>query len=321
MRTLNRRVVLALFGLQLVVSALLVAILISIGAEAQRVITSGAALIICAGLLMAYWRGWEYARHADVVAITLLAAFGLPDQFVTDSLSLLVLVPPALALILTPPPWILGSALALLGILLARGGGKGVFTDAQTLTFYWLVVGSMFLSRILTDAARRDAQDQAVRAEAAREQSEDQARKMTQQAEDLTTQNAQQQQLLELVTTLETPVVALAEGVLLAPVVGRLDNQRAATLTTRLLTAVNDRRAQLIVLDIAGVTTIDAEVARALLQSVRALRLLGCAVTITGISAEVAMSFTQLGIGLGDVATAQSPQEALELFANRGRLV
>jgi rsbT co-antagonist protein RsbR len=321
MNNLYRRVVLALFALQLVGSAVLLVVLISIGVKDQRLIASGAALIVCAGLLLAYWRGWDYARHADVVAITLLAAFGLPDQFVTESLSLLVLVPPALALILAPPPWILGSALALLGILLTRGGGVGVYTDAQTLTFYWLVAGSMFLSRILTEAAQRDAQDQAGRAEAAREQSEQQARKMAQQAEDLTTQNAQQQQLLELVTTLETPVVGLAEGVLLAPVVGRLNGQRAATLTARLLRAVSDRRAQLIVLDIAGVTTIDAEVAQALLQSVRALRLLGCAVTVTGISAEVAMSFTQLGVGLGDVATAQSPQEALELFANRGRLV
>ena len=130
----------------------------------------------------------------------------------------------------------------------------------------------------------------------------------------------QQQQLLGLVTTLETPVVVLAEGVLLAPVVGRLDSQRAAALTARLLTAASGRRARLVVLDIAGVSAIDADVARALLQSVRALRLLGCAVTVTGISAEVAMSFTRLSISLGDVATAQSPQEALELFTNRSRL-
>jgi anti-anti-sigma regulatory factor len=319
MSNLYRRVVLTLFGLQLVGSVLLVTVLFSSGADAQRLTAAAAALIVCAGLLLAYWRGWEYARHADVVAITLLAAFGLPDEFVTHSLSLLVLVPPALALILTPPPWILGSALVLLGILLARGGGGGVFTDLQTLTFYWLVAGSMFLSRILADAARRDAQDQAGRAEAAREQYEGQALRLAQQAEALAAQNAQQQQLLELVTTLETPVVALADGVLLAPVVGQLNSQRAAALTTRLLAAVSDQHARLVVLDIAGVTTIDAEVARSLLQSVQALRLLGCAVTITGISAEVAMSFTRLGIGLGDVATAPSPQEALELFTNRDR--
>lgn len=321
MGSLYRRVVLALFGLQLLGSALLLIILISIGAEAQRLVAAGAALVICASLLLAYWRGWEYARHIDVAAVTLLAAFGLPDEFVTTFLSLLVLVPPALALILTPPPWILGSALVLLGILLARGGGGGVYSDGQTLTFYWLVAGSMFLSRILTDAARREVHEQASLAEAAREQSERQTRSLAQQAEDLAAQNAQQQQLLELVTTLETPVVALAEGVLLAPVVGRLDGQRAAALTARLLAAVGGQRARLVVIDIAGVAAIDAEVAQALLQSVRALRLLGCAVTVTGISAEVAMSFTRLGIALGDVATAQSPQEALELFANRGRLV
>jgi anti-anti-sigma regulatory factor len=321
MSNLNRRVVLALFGLQLVVNVLLLGILLSIDAEAQRLIASSAALIFCAGLLLAYWRGWEYARHADVAVITLLVAFGLPDEFVTRSLSLIVLVPPAIGLILTPPPWILGSALVLLGILVVRGGGETVYADPQTLTFYWLVAGSMFLSRILTDAASRDAQDQASRAEAARQQSEEQARKMAQQAEELAAQNAHQQQLIELVTTLETPVVSLVEGMLLAPVVGRLDSQRAAALTTRLLAAVGERRAQLVVIDIAGVVAIDAEVAQALLQSVRALRLLGCAAIVTGISAEVALAFTRLGIALGDVVTAQSPQEALEQFASRGRLV
>lgn len=197
MNSLYRRVVLALFTLQLVGSVLLLAILLAIGAEAQRLIAAGAALIICAALLLTYWRGWEYARHADVIAITLLVAAGLPDEFVTRSLSLLVL---------------------------------------------------------------------------------------------------------------------------LAPVVGRLNGQRAATLTSRLPGAVGSRRARLVVIDIAGVAAVDAEVARALLQSVQALRLLGCAVVVTGFSAEVAMLFARLGITLGDVATAQSPQEALELFANRSRL-
>jgi hypothetical protein len=48
---------------------------------------------------------------------------------------------------------------------------------------------------------------------------------------------------------------------------------------------------------------------------VRALRLVGCATTITGISADVAMAFTHLGASLGNVAIARSPREALELYA------
>ena len=43
----------------------------------------------------------------------------------------------------------------------------------------------------------------------------------------------------------------------------------------------------------------------------QALRLLGCRVTLSGISSEVALTLTQQEIALSDIATARSPQEAL----------
>jgi rsbT co-antagonist protein RsbR len=315
MRTMYRQVVLALLGLQLFATLLLLFILISNGAEAQPVIAAGCALIICTTLLLAYWRGQEWARYANVVAITLLTGFGLNEAGIMRLVSLIVLVPPALALVLTPPLWMLSSAVVLLVILIGRGNGIGIYTDSQTLIFYWVVVACMFLSRMIADAARRDAHDQASRAEAALEQSERQAQDLARQAGDLSEQNARQQQLLDLVTTLETPAVSLADGVLLAPLVGRLDSRRAKALTARLLDEASAQRTRLIVLDIAGVTTVDADVVLALVSSVRALRLIGCAATITGISADVAMAFTQLGTTFDDVATARSPQEALVLYA------
>jgi len=279
------------------------------------VIAAGSALIICTILLLAYWHGHEWARYVDVVAITVLAGFGLNEDGIMRLVSLLVLVPPALALVLTPPLWMLGSAVLLLVIVIGRGKGMGIYTDSQTLIYYWVVVICMFLSRLIADMARRDARDQASRAEAALEQSERQAQDLARQAGDLSEQNARQQQLLDLVTTLETPAVSIADGVLLAPLVGRLDNRRAKALTARLLDEASAQRTQLLVLDIAGVTTVDADVVPALLSSVRALRLIGCAAMITGISADVALAFTQLGATFDDVATARSPQEALALYA------
>jgi anti-anti-sigma regulatory factor len=310
-----RQVVLALLGLQLFATLLLLLILLSNGEAAQPVIAAAGALIICTILLLAYWRGQEWARYADVVAITLLVGFGLNEVGIMRLVSLIVLVPPALALVLTPPLWMIGSAVLLLVILIGRGNGMGIYTDPQTLIFYWVVVACMFLSRRIADVARRDARDQASRAEAALEQSERQAQDLARQAGDLSEQNARQQQLLDLVATLETPAVALADGVLLAPLSGRLDIRRAEALTARLLDAASAQRARLIVLDIAGVTTVDANVVPALLSSVRALRLVGCAAMITGISADVAMTITQLGAVFADVATARSPQEALARYA------
>jgi anti-anti-sigma regulatory factor len=135
-----------------------------------------------------------------------------------------------------------------------------------------------------------------------------------QQAIALRNQNAEQQRLLDLVATLETPAIALADGVLLAPIVGTLDSRRIEVLTGRLLREASERRARRIILDIAGVTVLDTAVAKALLQLAQALRLLGCKVTITSISAEVAMTLTNLEISFAEVSTARSPQEALELL-------
>ena len=252
MRSIYRPVVLALLGLQLFATLLLLFSLLSNGAEAQPVIAAGCALVICATLLLAYWRGHEWARYADVVAITLLTGFGLDEAGILQMVSLIVLVPPALALVLTPPLWMLSSAVVLLVIVIWRGNGMGIYTDLQTLIFYWVVVACMLLSGMISDAARRDAHEQARRAEVALEQSENQAQDLARQASDLSEQNARQQQLLDLVTTLETPAVSLANGVLLAPLVGHLDNRRAEALTARLLDEASAQRARLIILDIAA---------------------------------------------------------------------
>jgi anti-anti-sigma regulatory factor len=104
--------------------------------------------------------------------------------------------------------------------------------------------------------------------------------------------------------------------VVLAPVVGHLDSRRAKALTARLLQEVSEQRAQLVVIDIAGVSAVDTEVAQALLRASQAVRLLGCRVIITGISASIATTLTHIGINLGEVATARTPQEALAKFVN-----
>jgi anti-anti-sigma factor len=127
----------------------------------------------------------------------------------------------------------------------------------------------------------------------------------------MSTQLDQQKQLLDLVATLETPTIPLAEGVLFAPIVGHIDTRRAQALTAKLLHETSAQRARLVVLDITGVSIIDTAVAKALLNTTQALRLLGCEVTLSGISASIAMTLTQLGIQLQNVSTARNPQEAL----------
>lgn len=141
---------------------------------------------------------------------------------------------------------------------------------------------------------------------------ETQQTKLVRTNEQLQQQLASERELLNLVSALETPVVSLAEGILLAPIVGHIDSRRADILRSHLLEVVHANRTRLMILDITGVTTIDTSVAQALMMTIQALRLLGCKVVVSGISATVAMTLTHLGVDLHNVETVRSPEEALE---------
>lgn len=158
-----------------------------------------------------------------------------------------------------------------------------------------------------------------IQAEQARQQAE-QAAQQTQEQMALVEQQYQtERQLRELVSVLETPTVGLANGVLLAPIVGTIDSQRAQLLTERLLAAVHTQHVRTMIIDLAGVATVDTQVARTLMQVVQALQLLGCRVVLTGISAHVATMLTRLDIDLENVTIAHSPQEILHKNGNGAR--
>ncbi len=313
MEITQRQVVLGLLSLQVVCGVLLLIGEALIGGSA--VPASAVAALATIGLLIAYWRGLEYARHLHIIIITLLVGIGTPQQFVTELTSPIALVPAALALVMVGPNWILGSMGGVFAMFLVRGAGVTAYTnDLRTVAILIVIVGSMFLARVVADAARRAAERNARQAESAQAGAEQQAQALAAQADSLAEQNRRQQRLLELVATLETPTVALADGVLLAPLVGHLDGQRAAALTQRLLHTVHEQRARMVLLDIAGVVEVDDEVASALIRTARAVRLLGCEVTITGISSAVATTLARRSAALEGIATARAPQEVLEAF-------
>jgi anti-anti-sigma regulatory factor len=269
------------------------------------------ALPVLIGLLIAYWRGWTPARYATLILITVLIGLTTDGVFLKNQFSTAAFLPPVLALIVAGPIWVVGSALGLLIMLIVRAGGQGVYVEPLALLLYIMSVGGMLLARLVTNTAQMQAEESAEHARQALARSEIQAQELAEKAEELEAQNTQQRQLLDLVTTLETPAVSLADGVLLAPVVGHLDSRRADALTRRLLNEVSAQRARMVILDIAGVQTVDTAVAQSILRAIQAVRLLGCEVTVTGISASVAATITQLGINMAGVRTARTPQEAM----------
>lgn len=270
------------------------------------------AAVLTAGLLIAYRRGWEYARHAMALVITLAVAFFTDEPYISQQMDLLHAVPMVVALVLTGPRWLAFNAVLLLVILLFRGEWSGVYTRPVNLAAYALLAGGMALSRLAVDNAQRLEEARRI-AEEERARTADALALAQQRAEELERRNAEQEQLLQLISDLETPAITIADGVLLAPVVGRLDTRRAQALNQRLLETVARQRVRLVILDIAGVSLVDESVAHSLIQAAQALRLVGCRVAISGISPAVAATLASLDITLPDVHTCRSPQEALSL--------
>ncbi|HET9221254.1 MAG TPA: STAS domain-containing protein [Roseiflexaceae bacterium] len=309
-RITQRQTVLGLLAIMTVCVLLIMAGLLTTGAELNQMIPTAVALLISGGLWVAYWRGWEPARYLAVIMFTLLAAVGTPEPYVSQTTAFSTFVPPILALVLASPIWVIGSAVVLIGVLIARAGG-GVYADPVNLAIFSICIGGMIIARLITEENARRAQENAQQADAHRATAQAQAQELADANELMTEQLDQQSKLLSLVATLETPVVPLAEGMLLAPLVGHMDSRRAEELTKRLLQEANSQRAKLVVLDIAGVSVMDTSVAKAVIHAVHALRLLGCEVALSGISASVAMSLIHLGVNLDDVKTVRSPQEVL----------
>jgi rsbT co-antagonist protein RsbR len=116
----------------------------------------------------------------------------------------------------------------------------------------------------------------------------------------------------EAIRELSTPVLQIRDRLLLLPIVGVIDSQRARLVTEGLLRSIRTNRAKVVVMDVTGVATIDSKVANHLLQTVTAARLMGALVIVTGLSSEVAQSLAELGIDLSKMNTVGDLQGGIE---------
>ena len=116
----------------------------------------------------------------------------------------------------------------------------------------------------------------------------------------------------EAIRVLSTPVLQVRERLLILPIIGVIDPQRARQLTEQLLQGIRTNRAKVVVIDITGVPVMDATVANHLVQTVEAARLLGATVIITGLSPEIAQTLVTIGVDLGKMNTVGDLQGGIE---------
>src|SRR6267143_1570215 len=116
----------------------------------------------------------------------------------------------------------------------------------------------------------------------------------------------------EAIRELSTPVLQVRERLLILPIIGVIDPQRARQLTEQLLRGIRTNRAKVVVIDITGVPVMDVTVANHLVQTVEASRLLGATVIVTGLSPEIAQTLVTIGVDLGKMNTVGDLQGGIE---------
>ncbi|ABU60223.1 anti-sigma-factor antagonist [Roseiflexus castenholzii DSM 13941] len=115
----------------------------------------------------------------------------------------------------------------------------------------------------------------------------------------------------ETVRKLSAPVLPVLPGVLVAPLIGAIDEARAEAFVSNVLHAIERERARHVIFDITGVPLVDTQVARMILSAADAAHLLGAKVTLVGIRPEVAQTVVGLGVTLGQIRTFANLQQAI----------
>jgi anti-anti-sigma factor len=126
-------------------------------------------------------------------------------------------------------------------------------------------------------------------------------------------ERSKQQAILEL----STPVLQLQNGLLVVPLIGAVDLERAQQIADRLLASVRAHRARVVVIDVTGVPVIDSTVADRLLRTVASVRLLGARVIVTGMSAELAQALVSLQVDVGGLDSFADLQGGVEAATGR----
>lgn len=115
---------------------------------------------------------------------------------------------------------------------------------------------------------------------------------------------------------LATPILSLRESLLILPLVGVVDSERARQITDDLLHAVTRDRARVVVVDITGVPAVDSMVANHLIQTTDAARMMGATIVVSGISTENAQTLVRIGVDPNRLNTIADLRGAIE-WANQ----
>lgn len=123
------------------------------------------------------------------------------------------------------------------------------------------------------------------------------------------------------IAELSTPVVKLWQGILALPLIGTLDSARTQVVMENLLESIVRYEADIAIIDITGVPTVDTLVAQHLLKTVAAARLMGADCIISGIRPQIAQTMVHLGVELNVISKANLSDAFALALRRLGKMV
>ncbi len=289
-------------------------------------IVDGAILATFIFLVLCYWlsRRGRVRLSADLVVVFLFLATGClfhTTGLGVDAILLGVLTIFVGGLLVNPPGnWVIAASVVAAAVATALAVQQGRLPPPIQIPMgitLGLVVTITFLLALLTwlsarelTAALRMAQE---RADALQALGEERQKLVA----DLTATTGRQAQLLETVRELSSPVAPVLEGIIVLPLVGRVDEERAQRISDTLLQGIATHQAQVVILDVTGLVGVDGQTMERVLHVARSARLSGVEVVLVGIQAEVAADLIGLRLDWSGLVTRADLRAGVEYALSR----
>jgi len=119
-------------------------------------------------------------------------------------------------------------------------------------------------------------------------------------------------ELKNVLSELATPTIRIWKDVVLLPLIGTLDSERAQSMSEKLLEFISETRAKIAIIDVTGVPIIDTVVGGYLIEMFNAVKLMGCDVILTGIKPNIAHTLVKIGIDFNMVIVKRDLESGLK---------
>ena len=113
------------------------------------------------------------------------------------------------------------------------------------------------------------------------------------------------------INTIQTPLIRVVSGVLVAPLIGTWDQERSELFLSNVLGSIEQQKVYTIVFDMTGLTLLNDATAQMLEQALRAAQLLGCRGILVGIQPEMAQTLVNLNLDFSTTHTASDLADAI----------